>query len=57
MKVKRIISESKDGNRREVIGKDDSTQRTLHICREHNVWRYFVGCNREGRKVFLPITI
>ena len=57
MKVVKIISESKDGSRMEVIAKEDGTRKTLHIHREYNVWKYFVGLNKEGRKVFSPITI
>ena len=57
MEVKQIISKSKDGNKMEVIGKEDGTQKTLHICREYDVWKYFVGYNKEGKKVFSPITI
>ena len=57
MEVKQIISRSKDGNRMEVIAKDDGTLQTLHLCREHNAWRCFVGYNKKGSKVFSPITI
>lgn len=57
MIVRQIISKSRDENKMEVIGKEDGTQKTLHIRREHNVWRYFIGCDKKGRKVFSPITI
>ena len=57
MKVKQIISKSKNGNRMEVIAREDNILSTLHICQEHNIWRYFAGCDKKGRKVFLPITV
>lgn len=57
MEVKQIISKSKEGNRMEVIAKDDSTLQTLHIHRKNNIWRYFVYCDKKGNKVFSVITI
>ena len=57
MMVKKIISKSKDGNRMEVIAKEDKVQKTLHIHKENNIWRYFAGCNKEGKRIFLPITV
>ena len=57
MKVKQIISKSRNGNRMEVIAKEDEIQKTLHICHVNNVWRYFAGNDNKGKQVFLPITI
>ena len=57
MKVKRIISESRNGNQMEVIAEEDDIQKTLHIHKENGVWRYFAGCDKEGKKVFLPINV
>ena len=57
MLAQRIISEGNNGNRMEVIGKEDKTLKTLHIHKEYNVWKYFVGCDKEGRKVYAPITV
>jgi len=57
MKVKRIISKSRNGNRMEVIAEEGDIQKTLHIYQENSVWKYFAGCNKEGKKVFLPINI
>jgi len=58
MEVKQIISKSKSGNRMEVIAKEPfQIQKTLHIRKENNIWRYFAGCDDKGKKVFLPIII
>jgi len=57
MKVKKIISKNKNGNRMEVIAEEGGIQKTLHIHRENNIWRYFAGCNQEGKKIFLPINV
>lgn len=57
MKVKQIISKSKNENRMEVIAKDNSTLQTLHIHRKNNIWKYFVCCDKKGNKVFSIITI
>lgn len=57
MKVKQVISETKDGRRMEVIGKEDNTQKTLHIHKENRGWSYFVGEDKKGKKVFAPITV
>ena len=55
--IKQIISKSKNGNRMEVIAKEDNIQKTLHIRQENNIWRYFAGCDNKGKKVFLPIIV
>ena len=57
MKVTQIISKSKCGNRMEVIAKEDGTRQTLHIRKEGSLWKYFVGCDKVGRKIFSPITV
>jgi len=57
MILKQIISKSKNGNRMEVIAKEDNILKTFHIYREDNIWRYFAGCDDKGKRVFLPITI
>jgi len=57
MIVKRIISKSRNGNRMEVIAKEDNIQKTLHIRQVNNIWRYFAGCDDKGKQVYLPITI
>jgi hypothetical protein len=57
VKVTKTISESRNKKQMEVIGKDDDGQRTLHIRKQHNEWRYFAGCDKKGNKVFLPITV
>ena len=56
MKLKQIISKSKKGNRMEIIAEEDNMQRTLHIRKENNIWRFFAGCNK-GKKVFSPIIV
>ena len=60
MRVKQIISKSRNGNKMEVIasGVDVSKgviQKTLHIVKENDVWKYFVGLTTDGKKVFAPI--
>jgi len=58
MKLIQIISKSKDGNRMEVIAKEPfQIQKTLHIRKENNIWRYFAGCDEKGNKVYLPIIV
>ena len=57
MRLVQVISKSRDGTRMEIIARDSDTQRTLHLCRKNDIWKYFVGCDREDKKVFLPITI
>jgi len=57
MIVKQIISNSRNGNQMEVIGKDSNIQKTLHIHKENNVWRYFAGYDKKGKKIFLPIDV
>lgn len=48
MKLKQIISKSRNGNRMEVIGKDDDGLHTLHIRKEHNIWKYVVTKTDRG---------
>lgn len=55
MKVKRIISKSKSGKQMEVITTDDN--KTHHIHKERGVWRCLVASDKEGRKVYAPITV
>ena len=57
MKVVKVISKSPNEKRMEVIAKEGDTQKTLHICQEHVVWKYFVDHNKNGKKVFSPITV
>jgi len=57
MLVKRIISKSRNGNRMEVIAKDDKSLKTLHIRRKSNVWRYFAGKDNKGNNIFEAITV
>lgn len=57
MKVEQVISESRNGSRMEVIGKENNTQKTLHIHKENRGWSYFVGEDKKGKKVFAPITV
>lgn len=57
MKLVRVISKSRSGNQMEVIGKDEDGLRTLHIRRERNDWKYFVGCDREDKRFFLPLKV
>jgi hypothetical protein len=57
MIVKKIISKSKDGNRMEVIAKEDKVLKTLHIHKENNIWRYFAGYDKKDTKIYLPIAI
>ena len=57
MKVKQIISKSKNGNRMEVIAKEGDIQKTLHIHQKNKVWRYFDGCDKKGNRVFSIITV
>ena len=55
MRLVQVISESKDGNRREVIGRDADGPRTLHIQKKNKVWRYCVGRGMVGKQFFLPL--
>ena len=57
MKVRQVISKSRDGNRMEVIAREGNDQRTLHIHQKRNEWRYFAGEDKNGKKIFLPITV
>ena len=57
MKVIKVISKSPNEKRMEVIAKEGDTQKTLHIRQEHEVWKYFVGHDKNGKKVFSPITV
>lgn len=57
MIVKQIISRSKNGKRMEVIAKEGDTQQTFHIRQVGKVWRYFAGCDKNGKQVFSPITV
>ena len=61
MKVTQIVSTHRrrtNANQMEVIAEDDKGQRTLHIHRKRaNEWYYFAGCDKNGNKVFLPITV
>ena len=57
MKVTKIISKSQDRSRMEVIAKEGDTLKTLHIRQENKIWRYFVGEDKQGKKVFSPITV
>lgn len=57
MRLVQIISGSRDGNRKEIIARDSDGRRTLHIHRKRNEWKYFVGHDRQDKKVFLPISI
>lgn len=44
MKLEKIISKSKDGNRMEIIARDDfKNLKTLHVYRHSKGWRYCVG--------------
>lgn len=44
MKLDKIISKSKDGNRMEVIARDDfQNMKTLHIQQHSKKWRYCAG--------------
>ena len=57
MKVIKIISKSKSGNRMEIIAKEDNIQKTLHIHQENDIWRYFAGLDNKGKEIYLPITV
>ena len=57
MIIKKIISKSRDGNRMEVIAKEDKVLKTLHIHKENNIWRYFAGYDKKDTKIYLPIAI
>ena len=57
MIVKQIISKSRSGKRMEVTAKEGDTYQTLHLRQVGNVWRYFAGLNKNGKKVFSPITV
>jgi len=44
MKLEKIISKSKDGNRMEIIARDDfKNLKTLHVHRYSKGWKYCVG--------------
>ena len=57
MKLIKIISKSRDGNQMEVVAKEDKAQKTLHIRRVNDVWRYLAGKDEKGNKVFEVITV
>ena len=51
MKVRKIISKSKDENRMEVIGEDDNGLHTLHINKKGGVWNYVADKTDGGAKL------
>ena len=51
MKVRKIISKSKNGNRMEVIGEDDNGLHTLHINKKGGVWNYVADKTDGGAKL------
>ena len=57
MKLVRVISKSRGGNRMEVIAKNDDGLKTLHIHRKNRVWKYVAGRTREDKPFLLPITV
>jgi len=54
MKVRKIISKSKNGNRMEVISEEG---KTLHIHQRYDIWNYFVGLNEQKVKVYGEIQV
>lgn len=57
MKVVQVISESRGGDRMEVIAEDEKNiRRTLHIHRHPPIgWMYCAGKDRNDKPVFEPI--
>ena len=57
MKVKQIISTNVSGNRMEVIADNGKTLKTLHIHKNGDTWKYFVGYDKKDTKIYAPIII
>jgi len=52
MKIKKVISKSKDGNRMEVIAEGQGGYLcTLHIHRHSDGWKYHAGRDRKGQPI------
>jgi len=48
MKLEKIISKSKDGNRMEIIARDDfKNPKTLHVHRYSKGWKYCAGYKND----------
>ncbi len=57
MKIKKIISKSKDENRMEVIAEDaHGNLRTLHIQRYSKDWKYCDG-HQDNRPILKSISV
>ena len=56
MRVKKIISKSKDGKRVEVIAEDDGKLRTLHLQASGGKWTY-LGFDEKGNRILKPIQL
>jgi len=57
MKIKKIISKSKDGNRMEVIaGSYHGNLKTHHIHRHQKDWKYLAGYEK-GRMILRTIEL
>jgi hypothetical protein len=61
MKVLRVISESRDKQRREVIAEHNGVKRTYHIRRSSGVWHYCNGASKtsDGQRIYMftPIDV
>jgi len=57
MKIKKIISKSKNGNRMEIIAINGEDLRTLHVHLIQDKWRYYAGKNEDFQPIFKFINI
>jgi len=56
MKVKKIISKSKDGKRMEVIAIDGNFLHTFHVHKHQKDWKYCAGYEK-GRMILRSIEL
>ena len=56
MKVKKIISKSKDGKRMEVIATDGNFLHTFHVQKHQKDWKYCAGYEK-GRMILRSIEL
>ena len=56
MKLRKIISKSKDGEKMEVIATDGNFLRTLHIQKHQKDWKYCAGYEK-GRMILGKIEL
>ena len=57
MKVKQIISSNVSRNQMEVIADNGKTLKTLHIHKNGDTWKYFVGYDKKDTKIYASIDV